>query len=537
MSDLNDRIGTVVGAKYEIQRLIGKGGMGAVYAARQLQLDRQVALKLLRSDVTADEAAVARFHREARAMARIEHPNAVRVYDFGETEDGAAYIVMEFVEGIPLRVMLRRARILPLDVVVEVVWQAAAAVSAAHAQGIVHRDLKPENLIVRLGDDGAIAAKVVDFGLAKLLAGDADQLTSPSEMIGTPRYMAPEQFTGDDLDERVDVYALGVIIFELLAGRPPFEGTFSEVVGKHLHMDPPSFASLGLEAPAGVEVVVRRALAKRPAERPASVADLARQFVRCFGVEAPAGTAIIGPTSQTSRSALLEAFPEGLEMHVPERDAAEYQTRYSERDEELTRLRPATVANVPTESLGSTALPSMTPDRSSRLPLVLGAVAVLALAGVAVAAVGYTALSAYRSRSAPHETAGAQAPAPPPAPISASPAVDAAAESDYDDGEVGSRPTGIPFLLNGRIVIYDDGRTLREGDALEIVDPTTGEAESFPLDANEKRTKWVVKRSARSTPRGRTVSDLVGPNRIVEMRIRHADGTASAPIGISVSDE
>jgi hypothetical protein len=308
-------------------------------------------------------------------------------------------------------------------------------------------------------------------------------------------------------------------------------------------MEPPSFASLGLELPEGVEVVVRRALAKRPAERPASVADLARQFVRSFGVEAPVGTSIIGPTSQTSRTALLEAFPNGFEL--PERDAEEYQTRYSERSEEVTRLRaapaaaraPALVVDVP-DLIPTAPVPPAAPGgRSMRLPLVLAGVAALALAGVAVAAVGFVALNAYRNRSAPPDAAGVQTPVPPPAPITAAPAVDATAESDYEADEADDQMKGIPFFVNGRIVVYDDGRTLREGDALEIVDPATGKVESFVLEPNDKRTKWVVKRSTLSTPGGRAVSELVGPNTIVEMRFRHADGSASTPIAITMPDE
>jgi serine/threonine-protein kinase len=182
----DDRTGSVIDGKYRLERLIGRGGMGTVYAARQLQLDRQVAVKLLRHDFTADDRAVARFNREARAAARIEHPNAVRVYDFGAAADGDAFIAMEFVEGVPLRVMMRRMRILPFDVTLAVIWQAAAAITAAHAAGIVHRDLKPENLMARITDDGTIDVKVVDFGLAKLFEGESTQITSPAEMIGTP---------------------------------------------------------------------------------------------------------------------------------------------------------------------------------------------------------------------------------------------------------------------------------------------------------------------------------------------------------------
>jgi predicted Ser/Thr protein kinase len=548
MSDVNDRIGTVVDGKYEIQRLIGKGGMGAVYAARQLQLNRQVALKLLRPDVTADEAAVARFHREAQAMARIEHPNAVRVYDFGETESGEAFIVMEFVEGVPLRVMLRRARILPVDLVLDIVWQTSLAISAAHAQGIVHRDLKPENLIVRLADDGTLTLKVVDFGVAKLMAGDGAQLTSPSDMIGTPKYMAPEQFTGDDIDGRVDVYALGVITYELLTGRPLFDGTFAEVVGKHLHMEPPSFESLGANLPDGVEVVVRRALAKRPEERQRSATELARQLVRSFGVEVSAGTATIAPASETSRSALLDAFVAGLAAE-PVGDAEDYATRYSDRGDEETRLRLATGPNAPTVAMGARSavaqvgaapLPEEAarpvPSRSWALPIAAGLGAVLLVFVLG----GYLALRAYRSWSAGPETPSAPAPAPAsPAttPEPASATAEGEDEEEDEESDTADVAPGIPFYMNGRIVIYDDGTTLRDGDRLEVVNPVGGRTETFALAPNDKRTKWVVKRSTRSEPSQLLPEEVVVANRLVEMRIRHADGRASSTVAISRPDE
>src|SRR6185369_860769 len=197
-------------------------------------LDRPVAVKVLHGDLVSDESFSARFAREAKTAAKLEHPNAVHVYDFGSLEDGSAYLVMEFVDGVTLREVLRRNKTLPLAVVVDLVRQAAGAVGAAHARGIVHRDIKPENMMVRAGDDGRPVLKVVDFGLAKMLENQTSQLTNGSELIGTPKYMAPEQFSGDRVDERADIYALGCVLFELLAGRPPFEGTFVEVVGKHV---------------------------------------------------------------------------------------------------------------------------------------------------------------------------------------------------------------------------------------------------------------------------------------------------------------
>lgn len=520
MSADPDRSGTIIDGKYELQRLIGRGGMGSVYAARQLQLDRQVAVKLLRHEVVADERAVARFNREARATARIEHPNAVRIYDFGATDDGGAYIVMEFVEGIPLRVVLRRSRVIPSDVVLAILWQAALGVAAAHAQGIVHRDLKPENLIVRTGDDGAITVKVVDFGLAKLVEGDTDAITSPAEMIGTPRYMAPEQFSGAAPDTRVDVYALGVILFEMIAGRTPFEGTFSEVVGKHLYTEPPPFESLGVEVPPGVEAVVRRALAKRPGERTDSVLELARAFARCLGVETPAATSFIAPPTFTAREGLPFAGDSEPTM------SGDLATNVHSHHEVETVIRTAPPATIHVQAPA---------PRSGRMAIVVMAVAVLAF--VVIAGIAFALRPTARAPLLA-ETPAAPA-ATPVAPQTGVMEETAKSEEvdDDDDGDADPLLHGKPFYDEGRIVIYASAGDFATGSRLEIVDPRTRRVESFPLEPNKKATKWVVKRDALSAPSGRTVESLVPVGTPVEMLVRMPDGTTKTRTLINRLDD
>jgi len=282
-------IGTVIDGKYRLDRVIGNGGMGAVYGGTHVQLGRNVAVKVLRSDLVIDDTLHARFVREARASARIEHPNAIRVYDFGALDDFGTYLVMEFADGVSLRQLLADRGRLSLDLALDLLQQAAAALDSAHANGIIHRDVKPENMMVCFGADGRPVLKVVDFGIAKLLSSDGTtQLTRPSDLIGTPRYMAPEQFTGEEIDGRIDVYALGVVLYEMLAGRPPFEGTFSEIIGKHIYAVPPP---LGVEIPEEVARVVYRALAKSPDERPQSPIELASEFAEACGPEIVAAVA------------------------------------------------------------------------------------------------------------------------------------------------------------------------------------------------------------------------------------------------------
>jgi serine/threonine-protein kinase len=312
-------------------------------------------------------------------------------------------------------------------------------------------------------------------------------------------------------------------------------------------MEPPSFESLGASLPDGVEVVVRRALAKRPEERQRSATELARQLVRSFGVEVSAGTATIAPSSETSRSALLDAFVAGLAAE-PLRDAEDYATRYSDRGEEETRLRSATGPNAPTVAMGarsavaqvSAAPPEAAarsvPSRSWALPIAAGLGAIL----LVVVLGGYVALRAYRSWSAGPEPPSATAPAPTaPAttPVPASATAEGEDEEEAEEADTADVAPGIPFYMNGRIVIYDDGTTLRDGDRLEVVNPVGGRTETFALVPNEKRTKWVVKRSTRSEPSQLLPEEVVVANRLVEMRIRHADGRASATIAISRPDE
>jgi serine/threonine protein kinase len=558
-------VGTVIDGKYEVERLIGRGGMGAVYAARQLQLDRAVAIKVLRAELVADSSAVARFSREARASARLEHAHAVRVYDFGTLEGGSAYIVMELLEGQSLRAMMRRSRLLPVDAILQVMWQAASAVAAAHALGVVHRDLKPENVIVRLADDGALTVKVLDFGLAKLLSGESTQLTHPAEVIGTPKYMAPEQFGEGKTDERLDVYALGVILYELLAGRPPFDGTFGEIVGKHLYAEPPTFASLGLEVPEAVERVVRRALAKDPKERTPSAADLARDLLRAYGLDAPAATSALKPASQTS---VLEAMVEGgapplddTELLEPE----EYRTQLISRDDEATVVRDhpsmrsgrtvdedATAGaprphsiEIEVEPTEHHAIPDLAPKTRSSGFYVAAALVAATVLGASAAFV-WMGLDGSDASEVP--VASAPAPEAPPSvatgePANAnalvegaedyvtdeelegpSPATGERAEPPAQPGAIGEQP----LFRNGAVILDTAGARVQRGATLGVV-RASGGTEWFPVVTNRSGTRLVVRPGARSRPGGLTLEQLVPPGAVFEYLIRQPDGTQSEP--------
>ena len=278
MPDGDSLIGTVLDGKYSVDRLLGVGGMGEVYAGTHVALNRLVAIKVLHAQFTINQSFVARFEREARTTAMLQHPNAVHIHDFGTLADGSRYLVMEYIEGVTLRAILRANTSVPPGIAVDLVRQAAGAVGEAHARGIIHRDLKPENLMVRKDEDGRLVLKVVDFGLAKILENTASLLTNASEIMGTPKYMAPEQFQGMPVDGRADVYALGCVLFELLSGQTPYEGTILEIVGQHVHAEIPLVTCEGTEIPSSIQEAVRRALAKNPDARTGSAEALAREL-------------------------------------------------------------------------------------------------------------------------------------------------------------------------------------------------------------------------------------------------------------------
>jgi hypothetical protein len=271
-------IGHKIDGKYELVARLGEGGMSVVYRARRMHIGDSVAVKILIGKFVKDEAALARFRREARAAAMLHHPNVITIHDFGETDEvlAPAYIVMEFVKGTPLRELLRSENHFSVERGVRLMRGICGGVGSAHRQGVVHRDLKPENILVVAPEDDfeVESVRVVDFGLAKLLADTG--AVSTGAVVGTPFYMSPEQCLGEPLDARSDVYSLGAMFYEMLSGRRPFEApTVSGVINRHLQEPPPPFAeSLGI--PRRVSLGIMHALAKDPDDRPQTATELAR---------------------------------------------------------------------------------------------------------------------------------------------------------------------------------------------------------------------------------------------------------------------
>jgi len=291
---LVDLQGQRIDDRYLIGAVLGEGADAVVYYALDRHLRRTVAIKLLRPELCIDPTFVARFEREARSAGRLSHPNIVPIYDYGEAL-GTHYLVMEYVRGGDLRGSLEPGQPLPVDTAVRVAAEVAGALGAAHAWGVVHRDVKPANVL--LTERGQ--AKVTDFGIAKML--DVPALTPAAVLLGTPHYLAPEQAGGGTITPATDVYALGVMLYEMLAGRRPFLGdSLLQVAMQHLHQQPPPLADFNPAVPPGLAALVARALAKDPARRFADGAALSAAL-RALG---PAGGTVV-----TARSYSVRRWP------------------------------------------------------------------------------------------------------------------------------------------------------------------------------------------------------------------------------------
>jgi serine/threonine-protein kinase len=278
-------LGQTLDSKYRIEQPLGVGGMGTVYRARHVLIDRAVAVKVLNQRFFEDDAARMRFQREAKAAGRLQHLNAVAVTDFGQSSEGYVYIVMELLEGRTLREILAKEAPLETARAVSLMLQASAAVAAAHDAGVIHRDLKPANIFVTQSADAPSIVKVLDFGIAKLAAETLDDdephtLTQIGAMIGTPRYMSPEQCTGLDLTPAADVYSLGVILYEMLTGTVPFSGSSPLAIAvKQTSEYPRPPKEIVAAIPEDLERVVLHALEKDPKDRPANAAEFRSELL------------------------------------------------------------------------------------------------------------------------------------------------------------------------------------------------------------------------------------------------------------------
>ncbi|HJX55193.1 MAG TPA: serine/threonine-protein kinase [Polyangia bacterium] len=386
---------------YRATALLGEGGMGAVYLAEHPSIGRQVAIKVLRSELGHDEQALARFINEARAANSICHPNIIEILDSGITENGISYLVMELLRGESLTSRIRRRGRLPADEAVALVAQTASALGAAHAKGIVHRDLKPDNLFVVPDESkpGSEHIKVLDFGIAKLQTGGpgASVKTRTGALMGTPVYMSPEQCLGTkEVDWRSDIYSLGAILYELLTGRPPFisEG-FGALLNMHLNQPPRPPRQIEPTIPPGLELAVLKMLAKKPEDRFQSMAEVQSALAAAIGImPAPFALSQSAVDVQKALQATVSAATgPGL-------------------DPEQTTL--SNTAGERLASAGSTVRPG-----SGYLKIVVAVAAAVVVAALAVRLLGGGRTSV---PAGPRVTQTAPVPPPPPPPVAVVPA-------------------------------------------------------------------------------------------------------------------
>ena len=281
-------VGKVIDGRYEIQQRVGEGGMGVVYKSRQISIDRIIALKMLNQQMAGDPQWVQRFYNEAKACSRLQHPNTIRMFDFGQTADGRLFMTMEFLDGVSLRQALQTGPLAPHRVV-KILIQCCASLAEAHSIGIIHRDIKPDNVFLLNMAGSPDFVKLLDFSVAKLLEGDRMK-TQAGVVFGTPQYMSPEQGRGLPLDARSDLYALGILAYEMLVGTVPFnDENPMTVIQMHLHGNIPPMPDT---VPYSVQQVVRRALEKEPARRYQSSGEMMQHCQQVFAEVTQGGVSI-----------------------------------------------------------------------------------------------------------------------------------------------------------------------------------------------------------------------------------------------------
>ncbi len=489
--------GRVLGGRYQLDSCIGSGGMGAIYKARRLHIGDTVAVKVLRPEVVNDSLSRERFHREARAAAMLNHPNAVVIHDFGEDADGTAYIVMELLEGHSLRQILNEQKTMPPERTYGVLRQACAALESAHRRGIIHRDIKPDNIILTNSEDLTDHVKILDFGIAKLRDKAVDtaslekSLTTVGTVIGTPHYMSPEQCQGEPADARSDIYSLGVVIYEMLTGAVPFTAkTPTGVAVKHVTEPPKPLSNTLPGIAAALDKVVMRALAKNAADRQQSALELAREF-----------EAALNPGRTSSQSVVA----------TQEIRTAEAATRVMSQVPDTS-----TSQSVNNRSFETQITPARTADNKKPFP-----VTAVALAALLIILIGISAFLLVRARNKrvvvvaptpttiPEVSPSLATPTPPPTPAMPVP------------------PEGMAYIPGG------DFR-LGRNDGTDEYDRPSSQAtvKAFFMDitevTNEQYQKFVDENNATPPPSWKDQKFLAGTEKLPVTEVSWEDATAYA---------
>lgn len=324
----------LVGGKYRLGRMLGEGGMGAVYEAEHTGLGIKVAVKLLNEIFASDPSALTRFRREARAAAAIRHDNVVAVTDTGTDDDGVPFIVMELLEGESLSAVLRRERVLQPKDAASVAHQLLHGLEAAHSKGVIHRDLKPGNVLINRGPDGAMQVKILDFGISKFWADTAFNVTETGAVVGTPRFMSPEQARGQsDLDARVDIYAVGVLLYRMLTGRLPFTGrSQEEIIAETIAGDHKRPREIRKDIPESLERVILKAMATDRRDRYPTALSIIKDLRTGFP-ELPTTTYLTVPARPATGESETGTAPSGIgsETRPASPDALRHHARVARR--------------------------------------------------------------------------------------------------------------------------------------------------------------------------------------------------------------
>jgi serine/threonine-protein kinase len=396
-------IGRSIAGKFQILDLLGQGGMGKVYKAKHTGLDKIVCIKMLRQALVEDATVVGRFEREAKAASRLNHANSIQVLDFGQDEYGSLYIVMEFVSGKDLRKTLRDDFPMGEERICYIMSQVLSALAEAHAMHVIHRDLKPENIMIEQRRGEVDYVKVLDFGIAKIQEPDVPGLTRADVVCGTPLYMSPEQATGSAFDQRADLYAIGVILYQLTTGTLPFDGANSmEILTKHVTElpIPPRMRRPEVAISPEMEALILRALEKDPTLRPQSAEEFRADLIR------------IQDKLKRARQDAEEAAKNASTQHKAERTAA------------MKQKQQAQLAAMEASSTQATEFaPPPPPPAKSKVPLFAGlGVGALALVGVAVVMMKPAATPVVAAPSTPVAVAPTPAPTPAaPTPVAVAP--------------------------------------------------------------------------------------------------------------------
>jgi len=428
-------IGQVLASRYLIEQRLGEGAMGTVYKARHVKVGRPFAVKVLHKRLLEDLKIAQRFEREAELAGRLRHPNVIGVVDVGETPDGFRYMVMDFAEGSDLATLLAEAPMPPARII-HLARLLLEGLYHAHEAGLIHRDFKPENVIVERDDHDIEVPRIVDFGIAILREGGdstsaTGRLTTNGLVLGTPHYMAPEQAVADPIDHRIDLFAMGIVIYEMLSGRLPFDGNGAEVARANLLLDPPRIAERVpyLEVDPLLEAFARRLMAKRREARPAT-AKAAPELLDLIERDRAAAAAALGVPVQlgTRTNALTEpvspqraAVNEESGNHPQPQPAAVPATPPRPTDLEAPpvpiAVAPSRARDVSTSTAEPLAWGTDEPPRSRR-GLVLAGLGLLAIGGIVAAAV----LRGDHDRARASAPVAVTTPAPAPAPIEPPPA-------------------------------------------------------------------------------------------------------------------